>query len=158
MTTGKTITLIIQTLVSKVISLLFNSLSRFVIAFPNVLKRHQKSRLFPKDTNFTPSLNRATMSLGAPGACKASPNSTTGPRAARQARLSLVFPVISKGCCKDWPSPHYTPNVAHPVMKWHPGRFVCWLVCSLPQSTFLVLQQGLEGGKSKEDKWGCWKI
>ena len=33
MITGKTITLIIQTLVSKVISLLFNSLSRLVIVF-----------------------------------------------------------------------------------------------------------------------------
>ena len=33
MTTGKTIALIIQTFVSKVISLLFNTLSRFVIAF-----------------------------------------------------------------------------------------------------------------------------
>ena len=32
-TTGKTITLIIQTFVGKVISLLFNTLSRFVIAF-----------------------------------------------------------------------------------------------------------------------------
>ena len=34
MTTGKTIALTIQTFVSKVISLLFNMLSRFVIAFP----------------------------------------------------------------------------------------------------------------------------
>ena len=33
MTTGKTITLIIWTFVSKVMSLLFNMLSRFVIAF-----------------------------------------------------------------------------------------------------------------------------
>ena len=33
MTTGKTIALIIQTLVSKVMSLLFNILSRFVIVF-----------------------------------------------------------------------------------------------------------------------------
>ena len=33
MTTGKTIALTIQTFVSKVISLLFNTLSRFVIAF-----------------------------------------------------------------------------------------------------------------------------
>ena len=32
MTTGKTIALTVQTLVSKVISLLFNTLSRFVIA------------------------------------------------------------------------------------------------------------------------------
>ena len=33
MTTGKTIALIISTFVSKVLSLLFNTLSRFVIAF-----------------------------------------------------------------------------------------------------------------------------
>ena len=33
MTTGKTITLTIQTFVSKVMSLLYNMLSRFVIAF-----------------------------------------------------------------------------------------------------------------------------
>ena len=33
MTTGKTIALTIQTFVSKVISLLFNALSRFVMAF-----------------------------------------------------------------------------------------------------------------------------
>ena len=33
MTTGKTITLAIQTFVSKMMSLLFNTLSRFVIAF-----------------------------------------------------------------------------------------------------------------------------
>ena len=33
MTTGKTIALTIQTFVSKVMSLLFNTLSRFVIAF-----------------------------------------------------------------------------------------------------------------------------
>ena len=33
MTTGKTITLTIQTFVSKVMSLLFNTLSRFIIAF-----------------------------------------------------------------------------------------------------------------------------
>ena len=36
MTTGKTITLTIQTFVSKVMSLLFNTLSRFVIAFPSM--------------------------------------------------------------------------------------------------------------------------
>ena len=34
MTTGKTIALTIQTLVSKVMSLLFNTLSRFVMGFP----------------------------------------------------------------------------------------------------------------------------
>ena len=34
MTTGKTIALTIQTFVGKVMSLLFNMLSRFVIAFP----------------------------------------------------------------------------------------------------------------------------
>ena len=33
MTIGKTVTLVIQTFVSKVLSLLFNMLSRFVIAF-----------------------------------------------------------------------------------------------------------------------------
>ena len=36
MTTGKTIILTIQTFVSKVMSLLFNTLSRFVIAFPSM--------------------------------------------------------------------------------------------------------------------------
>ena len=40
MTIGKTIALIIQTLVSKVISLCFNMLSRFVIAFLPRSKRH----------------------------------------------------------------------------------------------------------------------
>ena len=40
MTTGKTITLIIWTFVSKVMSLLFNILSRFVIAFLARLKQH----------------------------------------------------------------------------------------------------------------------
>ena len=34
MTTGKTIALITQTFVGKVMSLLFNMLSRFIIAFP----------------------------------------------------------------------------------------------------------------------------
>ena len=38
MTTGKTIALTIQTFVSKVMSLLFNTLSRFVIAFPPRIK------------------------------------------------------------------------------------------------------------------------
>ena len=148
MTTGKTMALIIQTLVSTVMSLIFNSLCRFATAFPNVLKRHQKSLLFPKGTNFTPSLNRATVSLGAPGACKASPNSTKGPRAASQARLSPVFPVISKGCCKDRPSPHHIPDVHIVQCDDIQGFFGCWSVCSLPQSTFLVLHQGLHGGKN----------
>ena len=40
MTTGKTIALILQTFVSKVMSLLFNMLSRFVIAFFLRSKRH----------------------------------------------------------------------------------------------------------------------
>ena len=45
MTTGKTIALTIQTFVSKVISLLFNTLSRFVIAFLPRSKRLLVSRL-----------------------------------------------------------------------------------------------------------------
>ena len=46
MTTGKTIALTIQTFVSKVISLLFNTLSRFVIAFyDNEIKRQSKDLL-----------------------------------------------------------------------------------------------------------------
>ena len=140
---------------------LFNSLSRFVIAFPNILKRHQKSFLFPKGTNFTPSLNRATMSLGAPSACKASPNSTTGPRAARQARLSLVFPVISKGCCKDWPSPRYIPNVAHLGMKWHSGTFYVLVSLFTSSVNFSSSSSRFRRGEEtswKEDRWGCWKI
>ena len=39
MTIGKTVTLIIQTFVSKVLSLLFNTLSRFVITFLSKGKR-----------------------------------------------------------------------------------------------------------------------
>ena len=39
MTTGETIALTIQTFVGKVVSLLFNMLSRFVIAFPPRSKR-----------------------------------------------------------------------------------------------------------------------
>ena len=45
MTTGKTIALIIQTFVSKVMSLLFNMLSRFVIAFLPKSKQLLISRL-----------------------------------------------------------------------------------------------------------------
>ena len=41
MTTGKTTALTIQTFVSKGISLLFNMLSRFVIAFPPRSKRQE---------------------------------------------------------------------------------------------------------------------
>ena len=39
MTIGKTVTLIIRTFVSKVLSLLFNTLSRFVITFLSKSKR-----------------------------------------------------------------------------------------------------------------------
>ena len=45
MTTGKVIALSIQTIVSKVMSLLFNMLSRFVIAFLPKTKRFLITRL-----------------------------------------------------------------------------------------------------------------
>ena len=49
MTTGKTIALTVWTSISKVMSLLFNTLSRFVIAFlPR--KKHPEKNLGPKDT------------------------------------------------------------------------------------------------------------
>ena len=47
MTTGKTIALTIQTFVSKVMSLLFNMLSRFIIAFLSRNKRFSISWLYP---------------------------------------------------------------------------------------------------------------
>ena len=45
MTTGKTVALTIQTFVGKVVSLLFNTLSRFVLAFLQRSKRLLISRL-----------------------------------------------------------------------------------------------------------------
>jgi len=79
MTTGKTIALTIQTFVSKVISLFFNMLSRFVIAFlsrskhllilwlqsPSTVILELKRRKSVTVTTFSPSICLRVMGLDA---------------------------------------------------------------------------------------------
>ena len=55
MTTGKTIALTRQTFVGKVVSLLFNMLSRFIIAFQMVAFLNAISRLHSSEAKFSSS-------------------------------------------------------------------------------------------------------
>ena len=78
-TTGKTIALTIQTFVSRVMSLLFNTLSRFVIAFlprsngllisrlqsPSEVILDPKKRKSVTISTFSPSIGHAVMGLDA---------------------------------------------------------------------------------------------
>ena len=71
MTTGKTIALTRQTFVSKVMSLLFNILSRLVIAFPPMSKRLLISRLqSPSAVNLeSKKIKSITVSIVSPSIC-----------------------------------------------------------------------------------------
>ena len=76
-TTGKTIALTIQTFVSRVVSLLFNTLSRFIVAFlprsnrfliswlqsPFIVILEPKKRKFVTTSTFPPSICHAVMGL-----------------------------------------------------------------------------------------------
>ena len=65
MTTGKTIALTIWTFVGKLMSLLFNTLSRFVIAFPLKGKRHVSPSLqiYPSHLPLSPLVNIILLSM-----------------------------------------------------------------------------------------------
>ena len=71
MTTGKTIALTIRTYVSKVMSLLLNTLSRFVIAFLSKSKHHLISRLqSPSAVILDPKkIMSVTVSIVSPSVC-----------------------------------------------------------------------------------------
>ena len=71
MTTGKTVALTIQTFVGKVVSLLFNTLSRFVLAFLQKSKRLLVSRLQSPSTVILEPKRRksATASTFSPSSC-----------------------------------------------------------------------------------------
>ena len=71
MTTGKTIALTRQTFVGKVMSLLFNMLSRFVIAFLPRSKHLLISRLqSPSSVNLEPQkIKSVTVSIVSPSIC-----------------------------------------------------------------------------------------
>ena len=71
MTTGKTIALTIQTFVGKVMSLLFNMLSRLVVNFPPKSKRLLMSWLqSPSAVILEPrKIKSATVSTGSPSIC-----------------------------------------------------------------------------------------
>ena len=69
MTTGKTTALNIRTCVSKMMSLLFNMLSRFVIAFFPRKKCHLNSWLWSPSSGFGAQENTVNVSTYSPSTC-----------------------------------------------------------------------------------------
>ena len=161
MTTGKTIALTMRTFVSKVTSLLFNMLSRFVIAFLPRSKCLLNSRLqSPSAVILEPKkIKSLTVSFVSPSIC----HEVMGLDA-----MILVFRSIRRACLKQkkiikaFLRPFYRQPPFQCSYPAHPHRLV---QINLPLAPGFDSMKGRHPhfhpcyiGTPKPDRWASWKL